>query len=71
MSTLIIGRGVRIEVSKTGVAKFFYNGNRVGTLMTGAVTPGTDLTPTINFGKLSTTTSITMDVDYVHVGMSR
>ena len=26
---------------------------------------------TINFGKLSTTTSITMDVDYVHAAMSR
>ncbi len=61
----------RIEVSKTGVAKFFYNGNPVGTLMTGAVTAAADLTPTINFGKLSTTTSITMDVDYVHVSMSR
>lgn len=62
---------LRVEVSSAGAAKFFRNGVTVGSVMAGAVTPGADLTPTINFGKLSTTTSITADVDYVHCSMTR
>lgn len=61
----------RVEVSSTGVAAFFYNGAQVGTLMTGAVTAATDLTPTICVSKLSVAASMTMDVDYVHVSMDR
>lgn len=62
---------LRVEVSTTGVATFYRNGVQVGTAMTGAVTAATDLTPTIAFGKLSTTTSITANLDYVHVAMAR
>jgi hypothetical protein len=60
----------RIEVNADGDATFYYNGEVVGTVAD-AVTAGTDLTPTITIGKLSTTTSITADVDYVHVSMAR
>jgi hypothetical protein len=62
---------LRIEVSAAGVATFYRNGIQVGTAMTGALTAATDLTPTIAFGKLSTTTSITANLDYVHVAMAR
>jgi hypothetical protein len=61
----------RVEVSATGVAVFFYNGLQVGTAMSGAVTPATDLTPTICVSKLSVAASMTMDVDYVQVSMDR
>lgn len=61
----------RIEVSSTGVATFFYNGNPIGTRMTGALTPATDLTPTISVSKTSVAASMTMDVDYFHVSMNR
>jgi hypothetical protein len=39
--------------------------------MSGAVTPGTDLTPVIGAGKLSVAASMLVDVDYVHVSMNR
>lgn len=61
----------RIEVSSTGVATFFYNGNAVGTRMTGALTPAADLTPNFSVGKLSVAASMTADIDYIHVSMDR
>lgn len=61
----------RIEVTATGVATFFRNGIQVGTAMSGAVTAGVDLTPTLAFGNLSGTVSILADIDYVHCGMNR
>jgi hypothetical protein len=61
----------RIEVSAAGAARFMRNGKPVGVLMNGAVTPATALVPTIGFGKLSTATSITADIDYIHVAMVR
>lgn len=61
----------RIEVSAAGVSTFFRNGKQVGTAMTGSVTPGADLTPTIAVSKVSVAASMTMDVDYWHVSMSR
>ena len=61
----------RIEVSATGVATFFYNGLQVGTTMAGAVTAATDLTPIIAASKTSVAASMTVDVDYVYVGMNR
>jgi hypothetical protein len=61
----------RIEVSTAGVATFYYNGNAVGTRMTGAVTAATDLTPTFAVGKLSVAASMTADIDYVHISMNR
>lgn len=62
---------LRVEVSSTGVAVFFINGVQVGTAMSGAVTPATDLTPVVGGGKLSVAASMTIDVDYVHVVMDR
>jgi hypothetical protein len=61
----------RVEVSAAGLATFFINGVPVGTAMSGAVTPGTDLTPVIGAGKLSVAASMLVDVDYVHVSMNR
>lgn len=60
-----------IEVSSTGVATFYYNGNAVGTKMTGALTAATDLTPTLAVGKLSVAASMTLDLDYMTVNMDR
>lgn len=62
---------LRVEVTAAGVASFFRNGIQVGTVMSGAVTPAVDLTPTFAVGKLSTATSITSDLDYIAVGMNR
>lgn len=61
----------RIEVTSAGVATFYYNGAAVGTAMTGALTAATDLTPTIGVSKTATATSMTMDIDYLHVAMLR
>lgn len=61
----------RIEVSAAGIAVFFRNGVQVGTAMTGAITPATDITPIVTASKLSTATSITLDVDYIHVAKTR
>lgn len=62
---------LRIEVASDGKATFFRNGLQVGTQMSGAVTAGIDLTPTITVSKTSVAASMTMDVDYVHVAMTR
>lgn len=62
---------LRIEVGSTGIATFFRNGLPVGSAMTGALTASVALTPTFALGKLSTTTSITADVDYFGVWMAR
>lgn len=62
---------LRVEVSADGAATFYRNGVLVGTTMTGAVTPATDLTVTLNASKLSTATSITVDADYIAVGSTR
>ncbi len=61
----------RIEVSAAGAATFFYNGLQVGATLAGAVTAGTDLTPTIAVGKTSVAASMTADLDYVSVAMNR
>ena len=62
---------LRVEVDSSGVAKFFRNGLGVGTAMTGAVTPATDLCPVVYTSNLSGTASYTLDVDYVYVSMDR
>jgi hypothetical protein len=62
---------LRVEVTADGIASFFINGLPVGTRMTGAVTPATQLTPTIGVSKTSVAASMTMDVDYQHVSMLR
>lgn len=61
----------RVEVNASGKATFFRNGLQVGTQMSGAVTAATDLVPTIGFGKLSTASSITANLDYIMVEMNR
>lgn len=61
----------RVELTATGEARFFRNGNQVGTQMSAAVTPATDLSPVILVSKLSVTATMTMDIDYVHVAMNR
>lgn len=62
---------LRVSINAAGVATFFRNGTQVGTTMVGALTPGTDLTATINFGKLSVAASALLDVDYLNVSMLR
>lgn len=61
---------LRVDVNAAGDATFYYNGEQVG-YIADAVTPGTDLTPTLNVGNLSGTASFTCDVDYIHVSMNR
>jgi hypothetical protein len=61
----------RIEIDSSGDAVFFYNGVQVGTKMTGALTAATDLTPTIAVSKTSVAASMTLDLDYIMVGMLR
>jgi hypothetical protein len=61
---------LRVEVTTSGVATFFINGVQVGTSMTGAITAATDLTPVVCVSKAAAdTTSITADLDYLHVVM--
>lgn len=68
----------RIELSvppggaTNATAKFFINGTQVGTAMNNALVSATDLTPTVAVSKaFADTTSITADLDYVHVAMDR
>lgn len=61
----------RIEVDTAGAARFFRNGAPIGSVLTGAVTPGADLTPTFYVSKVSGASSMTADIDYLHVSMNR
>lgn len=61
----------RIEIDSSGVAQFYRNGAAIGTRMTGALTPGADLTPTFCVSKVSGASSMTADIDYIHVSMNR
>lgn len=62
----------RVELSTAGAATFFINGLQVGTsALSGAVTASADLTPTIYVSKLSVAASMTMEIDYIAVGMVR
>lgn len=61
----------RIEVTADGDAVFYRNGLQVGTRMDDAITAATDLSPVILVSKISVTASMTMDIDYIHVGMNR
>jgi hypothetical protein len=60
-----------LEVTAAGVATFFINGLQVGTPMSGAVTPGADLTPVIYASNTDGTSALTLDVDWVNVSMNR
>ncbi len=53
-----------------GEAEFYIDGVKKGTTMTAAATPTVDLTPTIAVFS-ETTTSHTLDVDYITVSMAR
>lgn len=62
---------LRLEVTALGAANFYINGAMVGTTMLNAVTPGADLTPTIQFGNTANTVPKTCDVDYAGFAMDR
>lgn len=61
----------RIEVTSAGKATFYINGNQVGNSMTGAVTPGADLTPVVLVSNQDGTSALTAEIDYIHVAMDR
>lgn len=60
----------RIELTAAGAAKFFINGNQVGSTMAGAVTAATKLSPVV-CGFTRTAASATIDVDYIDVEQDR
>lgn len=62
---------LRIELSTAGVASFFMNGVQVGSAMSGAVTAAADLTPCCYVSNADGTNAVTMDIDYISVGMHR
>lgn len=62
---------LRISVSATGAATFYRNGVPVGTVMTGALTAGADLTQVITVSTGAGTTAKTLDIDYVMSAMDR
>ncbi len=64
---------LRIELSATGVARFFRNGKQVGTAMTGAVTATVALTPVIAAFNRTTANGATTIVtcDYLHIAGNR
>jgi hypothetical protein len=61
---------LRVGITATGAATFHRNGKQVGSRMTGALTPATDLTPVVAMFPRTTAVK-TFDVDYVHVSMNR
>lgn len=62
---------LRIEVTAAGKASFYLNGAQVGTTMSGAVTAATDLTPCVYVSNADGTSTVTLDIDYIHVAMNR
>lgn len=66
----------RIEVDILGNATFFYgttekNLTQIGSVMAGAITAATDLTPTVNLSKTSVAASMTGELDLLLVEMDR
>ena len=61
---------LRIEIDTEGTAKYYINGTQVARV-TGAVTPGTDLTWVMAVSKLSVAASMTADIDYYRAEMDR
>lgn len=63
----------RIGIDTSGNARFFYNGNQVGSLMSGAVTPTIALTPVIAAFNRTTSNGATTIVtaDYIHCSALR
>jgi len=62
---------LRITLDTSGNATFYRNGTAVGTVMTGALAAGTDLTPIITVSTGAGTTAKTLDIDYVLTAMDR
>jgi hypothetical protein len=60
-----------IDVSTAGAAKFYRNGYKIGTIMTGAVTPTIALTPCFIVRPLSAAAGKTMSIDWVNVAANR
>ena len=62
---------LRIELTAAGAVSFFRNGVQVGSLMTGAVTAATALTPTLSIFPRTAAAGCLLDIDYVYVAMNR
>jgi hypothetical protein len=62
---------IRIEVDAGGGAMVYINGVQFGAYLANAVTPATNLTPCIYCSNADGTSVVTLDVDYIHVAMSR
>lgn len=62
---------LRIEVNSVGDSKFFYNGVQVGALHSASPRPSIALAPKIVLSNSSTTNSVVLDVDYIHVAQNR
>lgn len=61
---------LRVEVDTAGKADFYIDGVKIGSTMTGAVTPSVALTPVIGARSLNTT-SKNVDVDYILIEANR
>lgn len=61
----------RVEVSSTGEARFYYNGQPIGTLMASAITATVALTPVFIIRPTGATAGMLMDIDYAHVRAAR
>lgn len=64
---------IELEYVSASAAKasFFINGLQVGTVMTGALTPGVGLTPVVGVSNLDGTSALTCDIDYIYVSQKR
>lgn len=61
----------RIEISSTGSAVYYRDGQRVGTSVSNAVTASVALTPTFSIFPRSAASGKNLDIDYVHVAVDR
>lgn len=64
---------IELEYVSASAAKasFFINGLQVGTVMTGALTPGIGLTPVVGASALDDASAFTCDIDYIYVSQKR
>ncbi len=62
---------LRIELTAAGEARFFRNGDMVGTQMLAAVTPTVALTPTFSIFPRTAAFGKQLDVDYAYAAMLR
>jgi len=62
---------LRVDVDSSGNATFYINGVQRGTTLANAITAATDLTPVVTVSKTATASSMTLDLDYLHITMDR